>query len=171
MSAVNYLVKDKSYFITKDDRVLLYHASRFTDKLEIEVYDRRVPECVSILSPDKIKSVITEGTSEYNNKLKTFIIAMYTDIAQADKDLHEYIVHMWNHEFDKAMQCIDPEIEEKFYDYLQKLKADKFFDYDTVLYIEEVYYYQCTSFGRFSDEWIKSYYGTILEVVDDTLTL
>jgi len=157
------LVTDKTFFIMNDGDVKTYYRSRLIDgQIQILVYDRTSITGVTPLNTQNLKTILTEYSNVYCNKLKGFIKFLYTDLHQQKKDLlYEYIAHIWNGNEIKAGECYDEDctLPEQFEAYMQELIDRDARDPDVVHYFHAVYCEQEITYPKYSEEWLmNSYY-------------
>lgn len=155
------LVTDKTFFIMQDGEVYTYFRTGMRNNriVYIFVYDRTSSTGISILDWRNVKSILTEGTEEYDNKLKEFMKFLYNDLKD-NKMLYRYICHIWNGNSDAAFDLYneDCSLSEQYIKYMQELINRNAFDSDIVNYFYKVYCEQEITYPKYSEEWLVSNY-------------
>lgn len=156
------LITDKTFFIMKDGDVKTYYKTQIINgTLQILVYDRESITGVSPLNTENLKTIITEYSTEYCEKLKTFIQFLYNAL-EAEKNplLYEYIAHIWNGDEEKAGECYDEDctLPEQFHSYMEELKNTCFMDQDVLAYFNVIHCEQEITYPRYCEKWLEDNY-------------
>lgn len=151
------LVKDKTFFITKDHTVKTYYSTQFNnDSVDILVYDRNSPTGLSTLDISQVIDTLTENTQKYYDQLKQFIGFLHNTIGEDNSDLYKFTAYLWNRDSEKVNKLLDEDVclSDDLRDYIEKLKSYDGVDLTSLLYFEELYINQEFVWWRYSQEWL-----------------
>ncbi len=157
------LVTDKTFFIMKDGDVKTYYKTQVIDgQLQVLVYDRNSITGFSPLNTQEVKTILTEYSNEYCERLKEFIIFLYHDLLHKENKplLYEYIAHIWNGNDEKAWECYEEDcsLPEQFVAYMQELISCGVADPDIVAFFNVIYCEQEVTYPKYSQKWLEENY-------------
>lgn len=157
-----FLPEGKTYFIMKDGSALPYYKAVLDLIPKIYVYNRKSLKGVECLNLREMKSVIVEGTEEYDERAKKFLSFINKDL-KYHTILKEVISLIWNgeelHNLLWENDELFPECYAEEYDkYLTDLKL-KYDDTDFLSYFYEKYCLQECFCPRYSEGWLEAFEG------------
>ena len=159
-----FLPEGKTYFIMKDGSTLPFYRAVLDIIPKIYVYNRESSQGTECLNLRNLKSIIVEGTEEYEERAKKFITFIHTDLAD-NQELKEVISCIWNgdqlYDLISKGEQIFPECYVEDYDkYLIELR-NKYDDVDFLSYYYEKYFLQECIYPKYSENWLENFDGPV----------